>query len=625
MAYFECIVGNGGGSAVGNTLIVTCNADFAGTTISCSKSGTTYTKTCPSTSPYTVEFNGLEAGTWTVSGSVSGQSYSTTVVIVDNTTTLSAGFDYRSWVTAGGLDPTDYSSLSDVFADEAAVRRLMLVHASADYLIDEVTNDVDTLDAFVANDTAMKWLGLCDYVCDGIVAITGAEAKLLGSTYWERYLKDHVPTMTSNTAPYGSVTGSAVYQSYYLWYAFDGNSNTKYVTTQANGYIQYEFTNPICVKAMLLTDEETYFVKTGTVKGSNDGSTWETIYTFTKNTNVTNELYKFANNDKYYKFIKLENTSSIDTQIYTLQFYGRELSVSVPVMTSNTAPFGEASSSSNYTGRSAYMAFKNITNVGWQAADGQTANWIQYKFIAPMVCKALGVYFNIAGSSNWPYSLQASEDGTTNWQTLKSGNTIPNTNLLLDIDNFEEYKYFKLNITGNMAASASNNILVCALQFYGLDYSEKEFEAGTTKKWLYDHGVRLDTLTPQATNNYASATDDGESLNVKLQGGSNYAALWYTSQDLTNYSRMRAKFGKKVYSSNNEACALCVINSVPTSGTNTRSAYMAYGNGNNDSYLPYNAYLDISSYNETKLIDIEALTGTSINKDASITEWWLEP
>ena len=56
MNYFRCTVG---GSGKGNTVTVTCAEEFAGLTITLFKTGKTYTKTCPSTAPYVVTFNGV--------------------------------------------------------------------------------------------------------------------------------------------------------------------------------------------------------------------------------------------------------------------------------------------------------------------------------------------------------------------------------------------------------------------------------------------------------------------------------------------------------------------------------------------------------------------------------------
>lgn len=79
MAYFHCLIG--GGSGGGYELTVTCDADFAGTTITCTDGVTTLTQTCPSASPYEVVFAIPNGGEWTISGVVGGQTISTGVNI----------------------------------------------------------------------------------------------------------------------------------------------------------------------------------------------------------------------------------------------------------------------------------------------------------------------------------------------------------------------------------------------------------------------------------------------------------------------------------------------------------------------------------------------------------------
>lgn len=78
MAYFHCLIG-GGSSGGGYELTVTCDADFAGTTITATDGVTTLTKTCPSASPYEVVFEIPNGGDWTISGVVGGQTVSTGV------------------------------------------------------------------------------------------------------------------------------------------------------------------------------------------------------------------------------------------------------------------------------------------------------------------------------------------------------------------------------------------------------------------------------------------------------------------------------------------------------------------------------------------------------------------
>lgn len=80
MAYFHCLIG-GGSSGGGYELTVTCDADFAGTTITATDGVTTLTQTCPSASPYEVTFDIPNGGDWTISGVVSGQTVTTGVNI----------------------------------------------------------------------------------------------------------------------------------------------------------------------------------------------------------------------------------------------------------------------------------------------------------------------------------------------------------------------------------------------------------------------------------------------------------------------------------------------------------------------------------------------------------------
>lgn len=75
------VVGFTSSGGDGADLIVTCDSAFAGTTITCTDGTTTYTETCPSSSPYIVTFKSIPTGTWTVSAEISGVTYSESVLI----------------------------------------------------------------------------------------------------------------------------------------------------------------------------------------------------------------------------------------------------------------------------------------------------------------------------------------------------------------------------------------------------------------------------------------------------------------------------------------------------------------------------------------------------------------
>ncbi len=640
---FKCSLAHGGsGGAEGNTLIVTCDPAFAGLTISASKSGTTYTQTCPSTSPYTVTFHGLEAGTWTISTTLSGDTYSTSVTITDSTAFLSYGFNMPRWVTLGGLDPTDYSDLSDVFADEAAVRRLMLVHASADYLINEVTDDVNVIDDFCADDTAMKWIGLCDYVCDGLTAIAGVETKFLASTYWERYLKDHAPHMTSNNAPYGKIESSSNLVSggitYYPWLAFNGSNNDGndcwHSQTGANSWIEVEFPTPVCVKKVRLQNRNATVpgprpISTFKIQGSNDGTTWEDIGdTLTNSDTSANAISDYnISNSSYYLKMRLFVVSVVDTYaaIGELQFYGRSLNVSVPIMTSNTAPFGECNGNFDDT---AYRAFDGATTTQGTATITTQPKYLGYEFPDKVCVKAVEIseINNRANYRPWHMQLKGSDDGFTTESLITS--LVGSNNVvseLLTFNNSVVYKGFRLYVqdayNGTSTSEASINYcnLDC-LQFYGLDYSEKEFEAGSTKKWLYDHGVELETITAYektASDHVTKNSDD-----IYLESAANGAAEIHTdSFDLTPYDLLRIRIGDVIASSNSGATTYGSYGVADSTPAVTGASYIGKVDVTANS-LPNNSGLDISSFDVTKPIAYYQASGSYTYK-CKITELWL--
>lgn len=588
----------------GLSLIVTCSDLFAGKTITCTNGTKTYTRTCPSTSPYEVVFKGVVPGTWTVSGVVEGTTYSQQVVITDFDVTLTAGFSYKEWVTRGGLDPTDYTDLEDVFADEVAVRRLMTIHASADYLIEKVTDDVDEIDDFTANDTAMKWIGLRDYVCDGLTAITGVKAKFMASQYWERYLKDHVPVMTSNTAPYGTAFADSLLNSNYaIYYPFTGDSSKKWYSAQNKNahWLGYEFVNPICVKRFTVGIDWSFgsFV----IQGSNDGTTYTDIsqsYTPSTGDNITDTL----DNDTYYRYLRIyvpANNSGIYFGINLLQFYGRSLNVSVPVMTSNTAPYGEAFASSIIgDGRIAYCAFNNVYSTGsagsniWHSLEG-VPQFVGYKSTSAYCVKYARLRTSSGHKGPKVAKLQGSNNSTNGtdgtWTDIGDFVDCPNTATwyFKQYDsNDNSYLWYRLYVTeANIAYT-----VVDELQLYGIDYSEREFAEGSTMKYLYDHGLELETIDITGT-----VTKDDDYITLSAANAQASHTL-----DLTPYDLLRGKVGDHM----SGTTALIA-------GT-TATANMTAANA------PNNESLDVSSVNAS-LATGAKMTGAGV---CDITELWLE-
>lgn len=575
MAWFTCMAGVGG---KGNSVIVTCDADFAGIPITCTNGQKTYTKVCPSFSPYEVTFSGLVAGTWTISATVDGVVYSTTAIVTDITAVLSYGFNWQMWVdSSSSLHSEDYNDLSDLLSDEAAIRQLFTEHAPTDYAASTATVTPD-LATVLNNDLCAKWINLRDYALDTLYAnplIAAAMDSADKYFYGEWGIVDdtttpptwgpkgNVPIMTSNTAPYGTASAYQV---------FDGNAST----TASGTDFSYKFVNPICPKDFYCN------VSGGTLQASNDGST-----------------YSAPTSGSYYLYLRLHFASSVSP--HTIQFYGRELSDLVPPMISATVPSGEAFASSVRTGQPyyAWKAFDNDLSTFWQAYNVSPPQWIGYKFTNKV--KVEFTKFVDYASRTYTFTIQGSNDNTdwkdiTESQTISS--TVENTEYWYEsTKNVDDYLYYRINFTSFRDSSNIQLVDAKTVQFYGKDYSEREFESGATKKWLYDHGVNVGNVGASS-----GAILDSDCAKLTAQ----WAQIYKESIDLTPYSSMRAKVGKVV----NATSWVAVY-----SGNTSLAEKQITAND-----MPNNIGLDVSTINQS----VKVLSNISSAGETDIAEWWLE-
>lgn len=417
---------------------------------------------------------------------------------------LSAGIDIEKWLTAGGVNPTSYSSLSDVLADEALVRRLMTVHAAVDYLASAqyVNTDLKTI---INNDICAKWINLRDYALDTLYAnpaIAAAMDEADKYFYGEWGLMPQVPAMASNTTPYGEVSTSESVANAYI--AFDDRS---YLSTgvslaqAANGSsITYKFTNPICIKAFEYSGHgadtaTTYYVDfTAKIEVSNDGSNWTEIYehTWTKEEHIATfrnpQFYRIENPNnvsaRYVRFRTTSNNYSYAnlTVIGKLQFYAWGAKGAVPAMTSNAAPYGEAFAKDTSAGYLPCYAFDRLYTTSWiSGTNDGSGNWVGYKFTNPiLVTKATITPMEYSGQPRVKnYKIQASNDNVT-WTDLYSGVFNDTQTQNISITNNKYYLYYRLFCVDIQGPNIAFGIW--SLQFYGrsLNVSVPAMTSNTT-------------------------------------------------------------------------------------------------------------------------------------------------
>ena len=232
MAYFHCLIG-GGSSGGGYTLTVTCDSQFAGTTITCTDGVTTLTQTCPSASPYEVEFEIPNGGDWTISGVVSGQTI-TTGVNIPTTAELIAFVHKTITIYSAKEDTVTYTDIygdtqTEVFASGQTSKSITvdimpsgssITFTSgvakdpsdlAAYYSKTVTIDSNTTDVYVMPDGALYWYG---WQSTDLQACTSANgwsfstgATLLNPTFNTNNFVCH-PTGTSNACLVGKTTST---------------------------------------------------------------------------------------------------------------------------------------------------------------------------------------------------------------------------------------------------------------------------------------------------------------------------------------------------------------------------------------------------------------------------------
>jgi hypothetical protein len=438
--------------------------------------------------------------------------------------------------------------------------------------------------------------------------------------------KGNVPIMTANTAPYGEAIKSTEYNSTYAAYSAFNDSAYGWTPatsdTLGNCYVGYKFVNPICVKKMMIftpTAGTTTRISAFKLQGSNSGNSndWTDLLTVTNKVNGLD--YYEVDNNNYYMYLRVLITAgatiaSTAIIIQSLQFYGRELKVSVPKMDTNTTPYGEAYSSAQVTNYPAFQCFDGDDSTSGSFTNAVN-NFISYKFRHPVKLKKARIVFPSANTDK--YTIKGSNDRTT-WESVSNEFTGGATQV---VDTFgDAYKYFAVmettKVTGNYYCSFNT------IQFYGLDYSEREFETGVTKKWLYDHGLFLDGQSwandatwASAVSKVGSPVDIGDGVRIQnTAGGNDTVTLVATNNavDFTPYSLLRMR--KNIGTNTNVGVSVASINT---------QAYISVASTINGSGLKL-IRLDVST-SKTNLgsNSIANVTETS-NNIADVLELWLE-
>lgn len=445
----------------------------------------------------------------------------------------------------------------------------------------------------------------------------GAQLAALQFYAWQP--KGNVPVMTSNTAPYGEASGSSIESgaNYYGPFSNYVSGWYNHRNNYSDQFLQYKFTNPVCIKRanyQLMTEVGNFTVQgiTLTLQASNDGTNWTNLQTkISPKEDVTKIQSIDIDNTNYYLYYRLAYSSYVyktyDNHYYCccrmLQFYGRELKVSVPAMTSNTAPWGEVTKGSQDPvttwGLADYKVFDKSTTTNWLSGNDLTSSWIKYSFNSPTVIKQLYYYLchennNSSFTTNDSFELYG-VDSEGN-ETLLLEETISGEKWhIFDINNNEAFIAYKINGTAiNFNYSGHIGYRLYEANFYTLNYSEYDWDDANPVTYLFDHGVLVNSSLA------FSGTASNISSAIKLIAANDEASL---AIDTTDFTLLRSAEGQYGSGTNALICGSGSSNFGSTAGN-----------------LPYNHYLDISSINGENVVGVKQTAAGTFEA----TELWLE-
>ena len=333
-------------------------------------------------------------------------------------------------------------------------------------------------------------------------------------------------------------------------------------------------------------------IKDFTVIASNDGKTWDKLGQFTGKNYEGTEAHTDhfdLKNDKYYLHYALRILSSHDAThvgIGRLNFYGRSLNISVPAMTSDSAPWGKVIYSSQWDGGSsaARQAFSEADSP-WYPSPSDSSGKAYIGYVYPTPTRVRQVSFICHnGNQNEVCVVERSDDGER-WEKASDEIqiTVDNETKIQTVD-APPARYWRIrNVSGNIYVANQGGFNLKKIQFYGVDYSE-----GDERAYIYDHGIEVLPITTIGAKN-------PDAITLSAVSGAK------ATTDVTSAKRLRASVGANASGSVRLVCG---------------SAFKAITSTD----MPASSYLDISSVNGSADVGIDMTSAGTFD----LAEMWME-
>lgn len=287
---------------------------------------------------------------------------------------------------------------------------------------------------------------------------------------------------------------SAEFSINYPWKAFDNNTTTTgYINGIPGWFLMYN-KKPIQLDSFTITNFSTYYPRTGTVSGSNDGENWIKLCDWSSNENTTYAVWTLpvnAQNCYNYFRINVDTATGNGCHFSEIVLNGRERTVvpgtpddydfyedeevyvclrkdnekyytyayrtwEQPLLTSNDGNeefkvstnlnSAQGATSHGFDGKTStvttYVSAGTRSNIDWQ---------IRMEFKNKLNISNFQIYNRTNGSAKGiqKYFVEASDDGV-NWTLVKEMTTnsvlAANANWSIPLTHNEYYKYYRINV-----------------------------------------------------------------------------------------------------------------------------------------------------------------------------------
>ncbi|MGG3504993.1 discoidin domain-containing protein [Paenibacillus lautus] len=289
-----------------------------------------------------------------------------------------------------------------------------------------------------------------------------------------------IPQMTSNTMPSGVVSASSVYSKDNEWIAFN-NSSSEWRTANGNvdGWIRYDFPRKICIGKYSIRPGSTLTAnpKMWLFEGSNDGINWTVLdnkanqtswassanYTIPNKVSYSKYRLNIGQNNGYANFTSLRQVVMYE-YVYENKFLispengaffslknAKYTSNLMPTMTSNTAPSGEVTASSYFSGYEPFRISDGSDTYTWQSSNYAFPQWVGYEFtekqkinrysLTPGFTERMPVDWTFEGWDGSTWVILDSRTGIRDWTR--------GVTRYFEFKNHEHYIKYRIHITAN--------------------------------------------------------------------------------------------------------------------------------------------------------------------------------